>query len=70
MLYQPKYIFLGQYTCIAENSKGKREVTAEITVENAQGPPHLIFEPYNMDVFPGTSIELPCKAEGDAHPQV
>ncbi|KAL5280951.1 PXDN family protein [Megaselia abdita] len=60
----------GQYTCVAKNSKGRREVTAEITVENPQGPPRLQFEPYNMDAFTGTTIELPCKAEGDAPPQV
>uniref|UniRef100_T1GI43 Ig-like domain-containing protein n=1 Tax=Megaselia scalaris TaxID=36166 RepID=T1GI43_MEGSC len=58
-----------QYTCVAENSKGKREVTAEITVESPQGPPRLQFEPYNMDAFTGTTIELPCKAEGDSPPQ-
>lgn len=37
---------------------------------NAFGPPRLIFEPDDVEAYTGTTIELPCKGEGEPAPQV
>lgn len=34
------------------------------------GPPTLLFEPYDIDALPGTTIELPCQGEGEPKPEV
>ncbi|XP_065362237.1 peroxidasin [Calliphora vicina] len=53
----------GIYTCIAENENGHAIAAATITVERTRSAPHLIIEPYDLEAFTGTSIELPCKAD-------
>jgi peroxidase len=60
----------GNYACIAENILGSDEATAQVDVINSHGPPNLIFEPYDIEAIPGTTIELPCGAEGDPPPLV
>lgn len=32
--------------------------------------PKLINEPYDIDAFEGTTIELPCEGEGEPEPEV
>jgi len=63
----------GTYSCIAENILGSDEVSTQVDVINAHGPPTLIFEPFDLEAIPGTTIELPCGAEheeGDPAPLV
>lgn len=56
----------GLYACVAGNVFGVDEATAQLDVINSHGPPSLIFEPEDLEAIPGTTIELPCGAEGDA----
>ncbi len=49
---------------------GADEASATIEVINLNAPPVLIYEPYDLEAFPGTTIELPCGAEGDPPPLV
>lgn len=60
----------GTYTCIAENILGSDEASTQLEVISLNAPPVLIFEPFDLDAIPGTSIELPCGAEGDPPPLV
>lgn len=60
----------GLYVCIAENILGSDEASAQVDVTNSNGPPNLIFEPEDLEAIPGTTIELPCGAEGDPPPLV
>lgn len=60
----------GLYACIAENILGSDEASAQVDVVNAHGPPKLIFEPDDLEAIPGTTIELPCGADGDPPPLV
>lgn len=60
----------GLYACIAENILGSDEASAQVDVINSYGPPNLIFEPYDLEAIPGTTVELPCGAEGDPPPPV
>lgn len=60
----------GHYICVAENILGSDEASANVEVTNPNGPPVLIYEPYDIDAIPGTTIELPCGAEGDPIPVV
>ncbi|TMW42476.1 hypothetical protein DOY81_012444, partial [Sarcophaga bullata] len=53
----------GTYTCIAENENGHATASATIVVERSRSAPHLIIEPYDLEAFTGTSIELPCQAD-------
>lgn len=50
----------GLYACIAENILGSDEATAQVEVINTYGPPIILFEPYDLEAIPGTTIELPC----------
>lgn len=61
---------LGRYICVAENTVGITEAVADIKVEITSAPPKLIFEPYDIDALPGTTIELPCQGEGTPPPEV
>uniref|UniRef100_A0A1A9WTL6 Ig-like domain-containing protein n=1 Tax=Glossina brevipalpis TaxID=37001 RepID=A0A1A9WTL6_9MUSC len=53
----------GLYTCIAENESGRATIAATVTVEKLLGIPRILIEPFNLEAFTGTTIELPCKAE-------
>ena len=39
-------------------------------MEKSTGPPKILFGPYDIEVLPGTTIELPCKSREDPTPQV
>ncbi|XP_037881152.1 peroxidasin isoform X2 [Glossina fuscipes] len=52
----------GLYTCIAENENGRTTIAATVTVEGMLGIPRISIEPFNLEAFIGTTIELPCKA--------
>lgn len=60
----------GIYACIAENILGSDEASAEVEVTSSNGHPKLIFEPYDLEAIPGTTIELLCGSEGDPVPLV
>lgn len=60
----------GMYICVAENSNGKTESGAKLTVRSIRGAPKLLVEPYDLEAFPGSKIEIPCKGEGEPIPQV
>lgn len=59
------------YICEASNEMGIREVSAKVKVTNlAFRPPKLIYKPYNIEALIGSTIELPCKADGDPAPGI
>lgn len=60
----------GSYTCVSENILGSDEASAKVEVISLNAPPVLIFEPYDLEAIPGTTIEMPCGAEGDQPPLV
>ncbi|XP_059078554.1 cell adhesion molecule Dscam2-like [Tigriopus californicus] len=51
----------GNYTCVAENSAGRAEFTAQLTVKV---PPSWILKPQSLDTVVGARVELPCQANG------
>lgn len=61
----------GLYVCEARNQLGFREVSAKVKItKTTKGPPQFIYKPYNIETFIGSTIELPCKAEGDPSPGI
>lgn len=48
-------INLGKFLCRGERQAKK---------------PKLVNEPYDIDAFEGTTIELPCQGEGEPQPEV
>lgn len=61
----------GPYTCVAQNSIGSVERTGEIRVKN-HGPrtPSIITKPFDIDVPQSSSIEIPCKTDGEPTPKI
>lgn len=51
--------------CVAENALGSDEAATNLDVSNSNEPPTIIYEPYDIDAIPGSTIELPCQAESD-----
>lgn len=62
----------GQYVCRADNTAGEAETTAHVTVlENREKlPPRLLHGPYDMTAPVGTTVELPCRADGEPKPVI
>ncbi|XP_050301684.1 peroxidasin isoform X2 [Anthonomus grandis grandis] len=61
----------GLYVCEAKNELGSREVSARVKVSQSDDrPPKLIYKPYNIEAFIGSTIELPCRAQGDPNPGI
>lgn len=60
----------GQYRCIAESSTGTDDATAFVHIQSPKGPPRLAFEPYDMDAYQGTTIEIPCQADAGTAAEV
>ncbi|EFA01243.1 peroxidasin isoform X1 [Tribolium castaneum] len=61
----------GLYICEARNHLGFREVSAKVKVTPlARKPPKFIYKPYNIEALVGSTIELPCKADGDPTPGI
>ncbi|KAJ8985113.1 hypothetical protein NQ317_012763 [Molorchus minor] len=59
------------YICEASNELGIREVSAKVKVANVtHKPAKLVYKPYNMEALLGSTIELPCKADGDPEPGI
>ncbi|EEB18896.1 Thyroid peroxidase precursor, putative [Pediculus humanus corporis] len=60
----------GLYVCRADNRAGQAETTARILVKDYRErlPPKFIHTPYNLDVPAGSTIEIPCKADGEPAP--
>lgn len=60
------------YICEARNSLGYREVSAKLKVvlPDKRNVARLVYKPYNMEALIGSTIELPCKAEGDPAPGI
>ncbi|XP_008185071.1 LOW QUALITY PROTEIN: peroxidasin [Acyrthosiphon pisum] len=61
----------GMFTCLAQNLVGSAESNIEIKVRG-YGPrrPKLLIKPFDMEAPQRTSIEVPCKADGDQTPNV
>lgn len=61
----------GLYTCLAQNQAGSAESSGEIRVRG-YGPraPRMTLKPYRISAPVSTSVELPCKAEGDPVPTI
>lgn len=61
----------GMFTCLAQNLVGSAESNTEIKVRGF-GPrrPKLLIKPFDMEAPKGTSIEVPCKADGDPTPNM
>lgn len=60
------------YVCEAKNTLGTREVSANLKVIGLSNnkPPTFVFKPYNIEAIIGTTIEIPCKAEGHPSPGI
>lgn len=60
------------YVCEAKNTLGSREVSANLRVtgKNHNKAPVLVYKPYNIEAVEGTTIEIPCKAEGNPTPGI
>ncbi|XP_076623399.1 peroxidasin [Colletes latitarsis] len=60
-----------RYVCRAQNSNGFAETSADLkVVDTSYGPPKLTYEPRDMEVEPGTIIEVPCRVEGVPKPVI
>lgn len=61
----------GMFTCLAQNLAGTAERNTEIKVRG-YGPrrPKLLIRPFDMEAPQRTSIEVPCKADGDPTPSI
>ncbi|KAJ8687556.1 hypothetical protein QAD02_023350 [Eretmocerus hayati] len=62
----------GRYVCVARNEHGFAESSADLIVsELPQGePPRLIYEPQPLELEPGVTAELTCRAEGEPKPTI
>jgi peroxidase len=59
------------YICEARNHIGFREVSAKVKVTSlSRKPPTFVYKPYNIETLVGSTIELPCKAQGDPTPGI
>lgn len=59
------------YVCEARNVLGYREVSANVKIEEVKyKPPKLVYKPYDMEALLGSTIQLPCKADGDPLPGI
>lgn len=60
----------GLYTCRAENKLGRVEASAELKVKSRPRPLELIVAPHDMIAPQGTTIQMPCRAEGSPKPDI
>lgn len=56
----------GTYICMAMNENGESNAQATIVVESDHSPPRILFSPFDLEAFSGTTIELPCKGDDDS----
>lgn len=61
----------GMYTCLAQNAIGSVERNCEVRVKN-KGPriPRIIIKPFDIDVPQFSSVEMPCKVDGEPQPHI
>ena len=60
-----------RYICRAKNSEGFSETSADLKVlGNDFRSPELTYQPQDMEVEIGASIEIPCRAEGNPTPLI
>lgn len=57
----------GVYTCVAKNAGGKKHAEAQLIV---LVPPKIVRSPEDFAILLGSSITLPCDAEGDPYPSI
>ena len=60
----------GLYTCRAHNRLGYIEATAKLTVQARPVPLELLVVPHDMTALSGTTVQLPCRAQGSPRPQI
>jgi peroxidase len=60
----------GAYVCRAENSLGLVEASAKLKVKSKPKPLELIVPPHDMTAPKGTTIQMPCKAQGFPEPSI
>lgn len=61
----------GMYTCVAQNTVGSDDRNTELRVKNRGARiPRIIIKPFDIDVPQFSSIEIPCKADGEPSPRV
>ena len=60
----------GLYTCRAQNRLGYIEASAKLSVKARAVPLELITVPHDMVAPPGTTVQLPCRAEGFPRPEI
>lgn len=61
----------GMYTCLAQNVIGSAEANTEIRVKNhGDRVPRIIIKPFDIDVPQFSSIEIPCKSDGEPLPLI
>lgn len=54
----------GTYVCRAENRHGRAEVGVKLTVDAKPRSIEIVHEPHDMNAPKGSTVQLPCKAEG------
>ncbi|XP_024082908.1 peroxidasin homolog, partial [Cimex lectularius] len=61
----------GLYTCLAQSIHGNAESNGELRVRpDGPRPPSFIETPYPLVATIGTSVEMPCRAQGDPQPVI
>ncbi|CAH1389660.1 unnamed protein product [Nezara viridula] len=61
----------GLYTCLAQSILGTAEGNGEVRVRlDGPRPPTFVHTPYPIAAHLGTSVELPCKAQGEPYPAI
>lgn len=60
----------GLYTCRAENKLGRVEASARLKVKSRSRPLELIVAPHDMTAPRGTTIQMPCRAQGSPKPRI
>lgn len=59
----------GVYTCVAQNSQGSAESVAMIRI-NGRRTARVVVRPHDIRAPAGSSVEIPCKADGEPQPSV
>lgn len=59
----------GVYNCVAQNSEGSAESVAMIRI-NGHRAPRLVVKPFDMRAPTGSSVEIPCKPDGEPLPRI
>lgn len=60
----------GEYKCVATNSAGTADCTANITIEGVMEAPEITRELPNREVREGRPVKLDCAVKGIPEPEV